>query len=272
MPVLNKLLFPSDAPVVKNQESVFPLRFDWENEAGVISTSKIRQASIGSAQIGQAVIDQANINNFNFSQGTGGTLTLGGTSNGNGVMQVLNAAGGTVVTASNTGIAVTNGSITINNSSGSTTFDGTGVLSESNFILTSASTGGGGTQVIGTTETAFTNGTLTFTLSRTSLMQFYAIFKIYVQESFSNNTQGQLNIYMRVNGTAINDCVVQYYHGTADNVTVGPYYVDTRPMYNIRSLSSGTHNLVISGQCARTTGTANLGIWGWDMGYSKLGT
>lgn len=43
------------------------------------------------------------LKDFNFSKGTGGTLVLGGTTNGNGLMQVKNASGTVIIQADNLG-------------------------------------------------------------------------------------------------------------------------------------------------------------------------
>ena len=49
-------------------------------------------------------IGSANIRNFNFSQGQGGTLRLGGSLNGDGVLTVLGTAGNELVNVGNAGI------------------------------------------------------------------------------------------------------------------------------------------------------------------------
>ena len=130
---LNEFLFPQNSPIAQNQGQVSSFRFDYENESGVISTSKVRfaaidtaqiaDAAIGNAQIGTAAVGSANIatavigsvhiHDFSFNQGTGGTLTLGGTSNGNGLFSLKNAAGTEIVAMDNTGITVNQGSITV---------------------------------------------------------------------------------------------------------------------------------------------------------------
>lgn len=85
------------------------------------------------SQFDRNAINLTKIRNFRFDQAVGGTLTLGGTANGNGVMQVLNSSGGTIVTADNQGITINGGSITINDVSGSTIIDGFGVNSINQF-------------------------------------------------------------------------------------------------------------------------------------------
>ena len=140
---LNDQLFQVDSPIALNQGQTNSFAFDYENDASVIDRSKIRNLAVGSAQIGTAAIGSANIatavigsahiHDFNFSQGTGGTLTLGGTSNGNGVFSLKNAGGTEIISMDNTGIVVNQGSITIKDSAGTTIMDATGLVSNPNF-------------------------------------------------------------------------------------------------------------------------------------------
>src|SRR3990167_8720772 len=81
----------------------------------IIGSAQIENASITTAKIQDAAITSAKIDNFSFNQGTGGTLTLGGTNNGDGVLNVNNSVGSNVVTLNNTGLTITNGSVTIQN-------------------------------------------------------------------------------------------------------------------------------------------------------------
>lgn len=57
-------------------------------------------------EIPSAGIGSSSIRNFNFSQGSGGTLTLGGTASGAGVLLVTNAGGTEIVKADANGLVV----------------------------------------------------------------------------------------------------------------------------------------------------------------------
>ena len=113
-----------------------------------ITTAKIGTAQITTALIGSAQVTSAKINDFSFNQGTGGTLTLGGTLNGNGVLSVKNSSGAEVVALNKDGITVTNGSITIQNSLGTNIIDSNGIVSTNVFI---------GSQVTKTSSQTTTN-------------------------------------------------------------------------------------------------------------------
>lgn len=75
---LNANLQPEDSPIT-NSGAVSPYSFDGQNERGVINAMKIKS--------------------FSFNSGTGGTLTLGGTENGSGFMQLKDENGTLIFTA-----------------------------------------------------------------------------------------------------------------------------------------------------------------------------
>ena len=89
-PSLNKYLQPN-GPVTSGTQTN-NMKFDATFQDGAISGRKIH--------------------NFNFSSGQGGTLGLGGTQNGDGVLNVNSANGTTVVRLDNTGINIFSGTIT----------------------------------------------------------------------------------------------------------------------------------------------------------------
>lgn len=60
---LNEFLQPVNSPIAQNQAAVYSYQFDYQNERGVVSTGKIKNASITNALIGSAAIDDVNIAN-----------------------------------------------------------------------------------------------------------------------------------------------------------------------------------------------------------------
>lgn len=71
--------------------------------AAQITTALINDAAITNAKIENLAVTTGKINDFSFNQGSGGTLTLGGTLNGNGLLSIVNGTGGTVIRGDNTG-------------------------------------------------------------------------------------------------------------------------------------------------------------------------
>lgn len=78
MAELNNSLIPKDSPLAQSGQ-VSPFEWDATNERGVINATKIK--------------------NFSFNSGTGGTLTLGGTENGSGYMQLKDENGTAIFSA-----------------------------------------------------------------------------------------------------------------------------------------------------------------------------
>lgn len=113
MGTLNDLLQPTNSPIAQQQGAVSSYEFSQQNERNTV--------------------DLVHIRNFSFSAGTGGTLTLGGASNGNGVLLVKDSGGTTKVTADNAGITITDGKLTFLNTAGGTVLDGSGIVSSVNF-------------------------------------------------------------------------------------------------------------------------------------------
>lgn len=108
--------------------------FDIRNDRGIISSAKIKNLAVTTAKIDDLAVTSAKILNFSFNSGTGGTLTLGGAGNGNGVMLVKDSGGTTKVTADNTGITINDGKLTFLNTGGGTVLDGSGLVSSTNFV------------------------------------------------------------------------------------------------------------------------------------------
>lgn len=80
---LNEQLTPNDSPIALNQGATPSYLFDAMFERNAVSLSKIK--------------------NFSFSAGTGGTLTLGGTNNGNGLFQLKDVNGTKIIQGDNQG-------------------------------------------------------------------------------------------------------------------------------------------------------------------------
>lgn len=260
---LNEHLLPLNSPIAQNQGAVSSYKFDSDNEAGVISSSKIRNASIGTAKISA----------FSFNQGTGGTITLGGTANGNGVMQILNAIGGTVVTANNQGITISNGSITIKNTDGITVLDNQGLVSSAAFESDSFID----FSQYDTSSTTFVDlGTeeLTFNLDRqTQVLVFF-----YVEGYNDNADTCNVQIYDSLLAselvttalTGVFDTLVDWDEGTG-LINFVDYFVYAQPISNIGifNLDAGVHTIKLQFK-SDLSGESSILVN--SIGYVILGT
>jgi len=72
-------------------------------EDAAITTVKIGSAQVTNAVIATAAIKDANIDTITFNKITGGTCILGGTANGNGLLQIRNSTGTTIIQGDNLG-------------------------------------------------------------------------------------------------------------------------------------------------------------------------
>lgn len=109
---LNEFLQPKDALPVNGDidaNYLFPSKY----ERGLITTAFIQDAAITTAKIGSAqitnaniataAIGTANIGTLTFNEIEGGTARLGGTANGDGVLQIRNSLGTTIIQGDNLG-------------------------------------------------------------------------------------------------------------------------------------------------------------------------
>ena len=109
---LNDHLMPVDSPIAHNQGLMTAMEFDSKNDPiskirnAAIGSAQIQDAAIGNAQLGTAIIGTANIGTLSFNEITGGTATLGGTLNGNGLLVVKDSAGSTALNLNNSQIEI----------------------------------------------------------------------------------------------------------------------------------------------------------------------
>lgn len=110
---LNERLQPLNSPIARNQGAVSSYDFDAQNERNSVNLTKIK--------------------NFSFSSGVGGTLTLGGTANGAGVLLIKDANGNIIVQGDSTGLTVFDGNLVVQNDDNTTIIDTSGIISTANF-------------------------------------------------------------------------------------------------------------------------------------------
>ena len=225
--------------------NVTGFEFDTTNDRDIIRRVHLGTATVGSAQIADAsitnakianlAVTSAKINDFSFNQGTGGTLTLGGTNNGNGVLSVNNSAGTNVVTLNNNGLTVTNGLITVQNDSGSTVIDSKGLNSLATFQSVAFTYGG--TQTITNTEADITNTTGTIVVTR----QSNYLFLTNVDNTLVfSTTNGANQVYFNLNGTNQSPSGrMGATHAQAHNTTLET----TIALTHLITLATGTHTI-----------------------------
>ena len=250
--MLNQFLMPESSPIAINQGAQDPYSFDFNNERGVISTTKIGSAAIQTAQIQDAAITSAKVGTLTFNQISGGTATLGGTANGNGLMSVKNSSGSEVVKLDSSGITVTNGSLNIYNSSGSVAFDSAGVVSTSNFTTSVSYYNSVGQLISGTSDTVITNGTIVIgTASRSRNVMLLYNYGVYMAGG------GPAVFKVKLNGSEIDRFFVGSY--ATQLTTTGGHYVT--------NLNSSAHTVTFTAY----TDAGTVTIYSERFSYVILG-
>ncbi len=257
MAILNALLQPTDAPVTSERGTVGYL-WDTTSDRGMVRNMQIQD--------------------FTFDKGQGGTLTLGGTANGNGYFQINNSLGSAMIVANNTGITVNDGSIRINNTSGSSTVDGTGVVSVNNFGNAVISQAAGFNQnITGTTDVPFTSGTLNVIVSRNTNVLFLADYNTYwstgTAYGMSHNAIVKIKVDNVQQGGGIDQ--MRFASPVGGGTVTATFNIDltNHSVHTVQTLTAGTHPFVLTGAIGSLSGSlGTLTIYQYRMTYIQLGT
>lgn len=240
-----------DLYLVKNSaltnEIVTGFDFDSANDRDVIRKVHLGTGVIGSLQIQDAAITNAKINDFSFNKGTGGTLTLGGTNNGSGLLNVQNSSGSNVVTLNNTGLTVNNGSITIQNSGGTAVVDSRGLVSAANFTFQSIS--GTIPPLLGSSTSLenINNGSVSFNILNNST-QVLCIYGAHLENSVD---WVEVDLVHSVPPGTATGTILDYVSGKS--VTAGVFFSLTG--HKVITLNTGTNTLALRWKVGSGTAT-----------------
>lgn len=252
------------------EQKTFTNTFGFESDfdRDIITTSKILNGAITNVKIGTAAIGTANIGTLSFNQISGGTANLGGTTNGNGLLSLKNAAGSEIVKLDNTGMTVTNGSITINNSGGSAIIDSSGLVGTSNFVLGSISGGPGLAHTYtSTSEEDVPSSSISVILARATPVAFWATTAIGFNKTTTINAANVISL--SINGTIQNPTMFKraVYDGSEQD---GMEY-STVSTHRVLTLAVGTNTVKLSRRINNTIGTATGTMDEFFLTYLVLG-
>jgi hypothetical protein len=260
---LTPSLNSKDSLAEKGDSLTSSMDFDSTWERGVIDSVSIRDASITNAKI----------KNFNFNQGTGGTLTLGGTTDGNGVLSVKNNSGSEIVRADNTGLTVTNGSITIQNSSGSNVIDSAGLVSLTAFVFGGTENGDqrdfNSSSYADVANTSVTTPNFTRTTNVSISYNVLAHFYLFGSDAISYG-----KVILNIDGTDQTSTVFDQAVYGIRIYTSGVFSFDSitysLSANGVRSLGTGTHTLKLRAYGPGATDN-QLRITATSVNYTVLG-
>ena len=268
---LNAQLNSVDSLSAKKDDFVSGNEFDATMDYGVITKRRLGTAIIGNAQLGTAIIGTANIGTLSFNEISGGTATLGGTLNGNGVLTVKDSGGTSRVLLDSSGITVTGGSITVVNDGGGTILDSKGIVGTTSFIF-------GGTvdtslrQNFGTqyVNHDIANTSLSFILSRTNNVLLSSVVEAQFGSMSTGNASG--NIPMNINGTnetfPMTMTDTRMYDGASAWTTSRRL---TMAYQKVHQFSSGTHTVKLQENYSYSAGTPTFDIYKTSVNYLILG-
>lgn len=275
---LNQYFQPINTPVSSSRGAIESFGFQSGIERSTINTMSIADLAVNNAKIGSASINDAKIGTLTFSVIAGGTANFGGTSNGNGVVSVKDSGGTERVRLDNSGVTVIGGSISVQNDSGSTSFDNKGVVSAQNFVTANTTASYTGTilqSIDSTSYTDLTNSSTTFVLGRAAfvLVLANAIQSVSIDAGTTIWSRGFLTV--NVDGSSTDQAIEDARH----DVSTGDYRGGGNTIYSngihyFTSLAAGTHTVKLQGKVANVSGPSGgtLQIWGFRQTYIIYGT
>lgn len=221
----------------------------------------------GQRDVASNSLTDRNIRNLSFDKAQGGTLTLGGANNQNGQFALKNSAGSNVITMDNTGMTVTNGTITIKDTNNTTILDATGLVSAANFPNGSYEAN----STISTTSTSYVDvsgSSLTFTLVRSTKVLISFSCDVYYGGSTAGNRYGaQVGVNVDGSLNAYNPSISMSWGITGATFSIDN--VGTLSFAKIYTLAAGSHTIKLQW---KSTSTDNVNMLERNLYYIILGT
>lgn len=238
---LNNRLVSDNGIAGRPRNAVTAYQFDSLNDPNIIDTPKVRTLAFGKLK--------------------GGTCSLGGTADGDGVLSVSERAGTEIVRLDKAGITVNHGSITVKNTGGTTSIDSSGVVSTSNFVLTNYN-GGPSQSFTGTTAVDVTGSEQEIVVGRTVNVLFLYATTCYLIESAGNTADGETGL--DIDGV-YPKCHTQFHSGETN--------LETRCNFFVTTLSAGTTTVKAQSRLATIyAGTPSMTLSEFSWTYIILGT
>jgi hypothetical protein len=220
-----------------------------------------------------APIADAKIASIKWNKAQGGTATLGGEDNVNGVLTVKDAAGVEKVVIDKDGVVINDGVLSIKNDSGVTILDSLGLVGNVNFPSGNAS---------GNTEIPFTTGSLTTVTGSTinfntprdncKVLVTLSVQSASAQVNTSLNMSGRVVYFAKLDSTLLvpeilYDAFLTVSSNVRENVTRKSY--STAIMVTVPT--AGAHTLLAQYQQATNTNMQSS-LYKWDLSYVLLGS
>lgn len=222
--------------------------------------ANLQGVPINTVRIADAAITNAKIDTLTWDKAQGGTATLGGSANVNGVLTVLDASAVEKVRLDKDGILVNSGKLVIKNDSDTISIDAKGIVSTANFTKTDTANASLNQSFTSTSLADVTGSSLSFSLTRSTTVLFLAQIHSYLIESVGNTGEGRVSL-------DIDGSEVAYIENHSGNINFKPssaHYVGT--------LSSGSHTVKLRAQMQNKTGSPSYTVYGFVFSYIIFGT
>lgn len=239
-------------------------RIAWLNAEVDKIKRMLKGEQMGTARIADAAITNAKISDLTWDKAQGGTATLGGLNNVDGVLSVLDNAGVEKVVLDKDGLLIKSGKLEIQNDGDVVTMDAKGIRSTSNFTKISGGNASLNQSIPTTAGTDVTGATLTLpTLDRDTVAFIFAQVTSYLVEDASNKCNGFVSIFL--NGNEASETRIQLFSGSITGRTGAAHYLVTLP--------AGTHTVKLRAVVNVLAGTtATMTVYGYNLSYALLGT
>lgn len=254
---LNQYLEPSAA--ISNAQFNDAYTYQASLDRGAIDTRNLKNASITNAKL----------DTFSFNKGSGGTLVLGGTANGNGIFSLKNAGGTEIIGMDNSGMMINSGKITVKDSNGTTVMDSSGLFSTNVFRSDSVSSGAVNSTTSGTAVDIPNSSLTTPSFTRNTRVLVFFLNSTYLSGQSGGDYAGLINTYLTIDNSHYTTLNHQGYSVSGDASAVD---VLTQSGQYIATLGSGTHTIKMQWKITQTSGNnAQANSLGFDIGYVVLG-
>lgn len=231
------------------------------------------------AMLQGAPISNAKIRNLTWDKAVGGTAKLGGSANGNGVLEVYDDTDDLKVTVDKDGIYIRDGVIVIENDDAIATIDSKGLVSTANFTAGESQAAFTGsvleTITSPTTYADITGATLSFTLDRDASVLIVADAMLNIVFSSASSIWIRGFLGLDVNGSIVEQAVQEARKGTAlgaDDFYGEPNTIYSQSLHFYDEFAAGTHDIALQWKFAEVSGSgADFALWSYRLTYIILG-
>ncbi len=244
-------------------------RIAWLNAEVDKIKRMLKGEQMGTARIADAAITNAKISDLTWDKAQGGTATLGGLNNTDGVLEINDAADTQIGKWDKDGILINDGKLEIRNDGDVVSIDSKGIVSSANFTQTISSNNSLNQIISGSSETDITGSAINFLNSRYRQNIILLSVSSWLNQSAGNTANLKIRLMYNFDGGSWVEVASLINTGIAITDSSGHTYTT----YSVGSQSGvGTYNLKLTAQLESITGNPTATIHNFRMSIVILGT